>query len=96
MITVWAWENMGLLDNISGRRLYRQGMDKSVMEIACSDEPWAVDERWEKIRYGWYFGNDELRDEMIAAMDGVMERKRRDSFYLGGILLHNTVNRLIN
>ena len=62
---------------------YQEMIQKRVVEIQYSDEPWAVDERWAKIRRGWCFGNDEFRDEMVAALDGVMKGKRRDSF--GGV-----------
>ncbi len=42
-----------------------------------------VDESWDKIRRGWCFGSDEFREQMVEALDGVMARKRRDSF--GGV-----------
>jgi len=72
--------NMGLGDNRSGRQRYRYALQKRVTEIAYSDKPWLADERWAKIRRGWYFGSDDFRKEMVAALDGVMEGKRRDSF----------------
>jgi len=67
-------------DNHSGRAEYRQYMQKRVLEISCSEKPREVDERWAKIRRGWCFGADEFRHQMIEALDGVMEGKRRDSF----------------
>ena len=76
-------ESTGFSDTPTGLRRYQEMMQKRVVEIQYSDKPWAVDERWEKIRRGWCFGSDQFRDEMVAALDGVMEGKRRDSF--GGI-----------
>jgi hypothetical protein len=55
-------------------------MRKRVLEIAVSENPHAVDERWVKIRQGWCFGGDEFRDRMVKALDGVMEGKQRNSF----------------
>ncbi len=72
--------NMHLEDNISGRIRYRNILQKRVQEIAYSDKPWEIDEDWNKIRRGWYFGSSEFRDELIGALDGVMIGKRRDSF----------------
>ena len=76
-------ECMGFSDTLAGLRQYQEMMHKRVVEIQYSDEPWAVDERWAKIRRGWCFGSDEFRDEMVATLDGVMAGKRRDSF--GGV-----------
>lgn len=72
--------SQGLADDRSGRDRYRQYMRKRVLEIACSDNPQEVDERWMKIRRGWCLGSDEFRNEMIELLDGSMEGKRRDSF----------------
>ena len=71
---------LGFSDDRSGLRKYRQYMQKRVLEILCSDKPWAVDERWAKIRRGWCFGEEAFRNQMIKALDGVMEGNRRDSF----------------
>ena len=70
----------GLMDDRSGRTLYRQLLQKRVVEIACSAKPWEVDEAWAKIRRGWCFGSGEFRDRMTELLDGVMAGKRRDSF----------------
>ncbi|MDK2964091.1 MAG: REP-associated tyrosine transposase [Verrucomicrobiota bacterium] len=70
----------GLSDDRAGRERYRQLMRKRVLEIAVSENPHAVDERWVKIRQGWCFGGDEFRDRMVKALDGVMEGKQRNSF----------------
>jgi len=72
--------NYGLCDNRSGRAHYRQLIQKRVLELSESDTPWNVDEQWAKIRRGWCFGGEAFRDQMIEALDGVMEGKRRDSF----------------
>lgn len=70
----------GLFDDLSGRTRYRQIMQKRLLEIAESETPWNVDERWAKIRRGWCLGGDEFREEMVKHLDEVMAGKRRDSF----------------
>jgi REP element-mobilizing transposase RayT len=72
--------NLGLSDDRAGREGYRRYMQKRVLEIAGSEVPRDTDERWAKIRRGWCFGGDGFRDQMVQALDGVMEGKRRDSF----------------
>ena len=72
--------NFGLPDTRAGITHYRQLIQKRVLDISESDTPWNADEKWSKIRRGWYFGGEEFRDKMIQALDEVMEGKRRDSF----------------
>lgn len=71
---------LGLEDDRSGRTLYRQCLQKRVAEIAGSQRPWDLDERWTKIRRGWCFGTEEFRERMTGLLDGAVEGKRRDSF----------------
>ena len=75
-----ALGNLGLADNRSGRKEYGRYMQKRVLEIACSEKPGEVDERWAKIRRGWAYGGDDFRVRMQEMLDGVMEGKRRDSY----------------
>jgi hypothetical protein len=83
--------NFGLADDRSGRERYHRIMQKRVLEMSGSETPWNVDERWAKIRRGWCFGGDEFRDEMVAALDGVMAGKRRDSFVGAEARNHDTL-----
>lgn len=76
----WTLERLHFQDKPSGLAGYRRYMQKRVLEISCSENPWDVDERWAKIRRGWCFGDDPFRNQMMNALDGVMEGKRRDSF----------------
>ncbi|MCF7849338.1 MAG: transposase [Kiritimatiellales bacterium] len=82
---------MELLDDSSGRARYEEAMQKRVLETACSETPWDVDERWTKIRRGWYFGSDGFRDRMVEALDDVMDGKRRDSFVGGEVNRHDVL-----
>ena len=75
-----ALGNLGLADNRSGRKEYGRYMQKRVLEIACSEKPGEVDERWAKIRRGWAYGGDDFRVRMQELLDGVMEGKHRDSY----------------
>lgn len=72
--------NLALLDNSAGRDTYRGIMQKRVVEIACSENPWEADKRWADIRKGWCVGGDEFRSRMVEALDNVLKEKRRDSF----------------
>ena len=72
--------NFGWQDDRVGRDGYLLYMRKRVQEIACSQTPWAVDERWENIRGDWCLGGDEFRDQMIERLDGVIRGKRRESY----------------
>lgn len=87
----WTLGNIGGTDSVSGRTRYRNVLQKRVLEIAHSEKPWDVDERWAKIRRGWYFGSDEFRDQMVEALDDVMKGKRRDSFCGIGSKRHDTL-----
>ncbi|MBM4152451.1 MAG: transposase [Kiritimatiellaceae bacterium] len=80
LVTERTFGSFGWIDDPSGRENYRLYIQKRVSEIAETDKPWEADERWSKIRRGWCFGGDGFRDAMVAALDGVMAGKRRDSF----------------
>ena len=75
-----ALGNLGLSDDPAGREEYSRYMQKRVLEIACSEKPGEVDERWAKIRRGWAYGGDDFRARMQEVLDGVMEGRRRDSY----------------
>ena len=80
---------LDLEDEPSGRARYQQHLQKKVLEIACSDKPWEVDERWAEIRRGWCFGSETFRDEMSGKVSGVLAGKRRDSFSGDEVLKHD-------
>ncbi len=86
-----ALGHLGLADTATGRAKYRQYMERRILEIASSDKPWDADKRWAKIRRGWYFGSNEYRDELVEALDGVVEGKRRDSFVGDETRRHDTL-----
>ena len=72
---------MGLGDDKRGRDGFRRAMRKRVAEIAGSDNPMEVDECWNSIRRGWFFGSDGFRDELLDKRDGVIGIKgKRESF----------------
>ena len=71
---------LGLSDNRAGRQEYCRYMQKRVLEIACSDTPGEVDERWAQIRQGWAFGGDDFRSQLQEVLDGVMKGNRRESY----------------
>lgn len=70
----------GLGDTPLGRQKYRRMMEKRMLEMQFSAEPWKVDEAWNHIRRGWCFGDKEYREEMAASLGGIMKSRRRESF----------------
>lgn len=71
---------LALLDTPTGLKTYSEIMQKRVVEISCSDNPWEADKRWEGIRKGWCVGSEEFRNRMVEALDNVLKERRRDSF----------------
>jgi hypothetical protein len=72
-------ENLGFADDPSGRARYQQMMKKRVLEVAQSDHPRDVDEKWEGIRRGWCFGTDEFREELMPYIKNTVKGVRKDS-----------------
>jgi hypothetical protein len=81
-------------DDPQGRRRYREHMGKRVVEIACSDRPWEVDERWARIRRGWCLGGEEFRDALLGRL---APGGCRESFSGDAMRLHdeNEAERLV-
>lgn len=71
---------LGLSDTPSGRRNYRAAVERRVLEMRHSDEPWTADEEWTRIRRGWCFGDSEFRKEITERLAGTLKSKRRESF----------------
>lgn len=61
--------SFGLTPDRNGLTAYKKQMQKRVLEIALSEKPWAIDERWDHIRRGWYFGSDEFKDQILEKID---------------------------
>lgn len=81
--------NLGLPDDSPGRVKYRQMMQKRVLEVAQSDHPQDVDEKWEHIRRGWCFGTDEFREKLMPHIKGAARGVRRDSLEGGALRSHD-------
>ena len=71
---------VGLSDTPSGRQAYRMRLEKRVLEMQHSSEPWKVDEAWGKIRRGWCFGDESFRDKINQRLDGNLVSNKRESF----------------
>lgn len=80
---------VGHADSPHGRRAYRASIEKKVLEMSLADQPWLVDEAWQKIRRGWCFGDEPFREEMKGRLDGVMESVHRESLSGEGVRLHD-------
>ena len=78
---------MGLEDTPSGRRGYREYMQKRVVELAESDNPKELDSSWAKIRRGWYLGTDQFKTDMLERIEGLSGK--RESFSGDEVRLHD-------
>ncbi len=81
----------GLKDTPAGRRGYRSMMERRVLEMQHSSEPWKVDEAWSRIRRGWCFGDSGFRKAMLEHLDGALESKKRASFSGEEVRQHDEV-----
>jgi len=84
-------ESCGFTDSESGRRAYRALMDKKVAEMGAVPEPWLFDERWDKIRRGWCFGEEAFRQEMDDRLGGTLDGKKRESFSGDAVCRHDCI-----
>lgn len=73
----------GLKDNKSGRDSFRRIMQSRVKEIAASESPHEADDRWAKIRRGWYYGSEEFKEELLEKLDDVIGVKGKRESYDG-------------
>ncbi|MCF7849131.1 MAG: transposase [Kiritimatiellales bacterium] len=71
---------LNLKDSPNGRKGYHAYIQKRLLEMRHSAEPWKADEEWKNIRRGWCFGDDQFRKDMVERLDGALESNRRDSF----------------
>ena len=70
--------SFGLSADRTGLTAYKKQMQKRVLEIGLSENPWAIDDQWDHIRRGWCFGTDEFKEEMLERID--LSSGQRDSF----------------
>jgi len=82
-------EECGFSDSARGQKAYRFMIEKRLLEMKLSNQPWLVDEVWQKIRRGWCFGDDSFRNEMEERLDGVLNSAKRESFSGEGIRRHD-------
>lgn len=78
-------------DDAQGRREYAKYMQARVLEIACCEDPSEYDVRWREIRRGWCLGGEAFRKDLLERLDGVMGRRRRESFSGEQALGHDEV-----
>ena len=79
----------GVDDTHMGRAWYRQYIQQRVEEIAGSNDPYRLDPNWSKIRYGWYFGSDSFRNNLLDKLDVFRSKRKRSSFSGPVIRMHN-------
>ena len=71
---------LGLADDPSGVAAYRDFLEKRVLEMACSETPWNVDERWADVRRDGVYGSERFRESMQERLDEVMAGGKRCSY----------------
>ncbi|MEA2069634.1 MAG: hypothetical protein U9P12_10565 [Verrucomicrobiota bacterium] len=54
-----------------------------------SNNPWLIDEVWQRIRRGWCFGDEPFRKEMEKRLGGALETAKRESLSGEGIRRHD-------
>lgn len=69
-----------LYDTAKGRRNYRLLMEKRLLEMRHSKEPWKADREWDRIRRGWCFGDEGFRNEMEEVLGETLPFAKRESF----------------
>lgn len=80
---------LGLSDTPGGRRNYRATVERWILEMQNSAEPWTVDEEWSQIRRGWCFGDNAFRKALTERIGGTLKSKRRESFSGSEIKQHD-------
>lgn len=74
---------LDLADTPHGRGRHYQYMQRRLLEIAMSDAPWDVDERWAEIRSGWCYGPESFKAEMQERLDKVVGYQGNRQSYSG-------------
>ena len=65
------FDNLCLNNDSSGRRKFKTIMQERVIEISRNANRGDIDERWKRIRRGWYFGGDAFRDLLLDKLGGL-------------------------
>ncbi len=80
---------LNLRDTSAGRARFGEYMIKRVLEVRYADKPWEADERWKKIRRGWYFGGEDFRGRMLEGIARVLSGDDGTPFGGEAICQHN-------
>lgn len=81
--------NLGLQDTPSGRKRFASHMTKRILEVQHADKPREADERWQRIRRGWYLGGDDFRMQIIDRIESVVAKDRGTAFGGESIQYHH-------
>jgi len=74
--------NFQWLDNRRGLDAFQLMLEKRALEVYSSEHPMHFDERWKKIRRGWYLGDHDFGKKMEELVDERISQYDRRS-YLG-------------
>ena len=80
---------LDLKDTPAGRARFAEYVTKRVLEVRHADKPREADERWKKIRRGWYFGGADFRDRMLEEISGVLRGDAGTPFGGEAVRRHN-------
>ena len=80
---------LDLKDTPAGRARFAAYMTKRVLEVRHADKPWEADERWRKIRRGWYFGGVDFKGQMLEGISAVLSGDAGTPFGGEAVRQHN-------
>lgn len=80
---------LDLKDTPAGRARFAAYMTKRVLEVRHADKPWEADERWRKIRRGWYFGGVDFKGQMLEGISAVLSGDEGTPFGGEAVRQHN-------
>jgi REP element-mobilizing transposase RayT len=67
-------------DSPASRRQYRQWVQLRAREVVSEAGAQELEEEWNKLRRGWYHGNEDFRDRLLGRVESAVSGKQRDSF----------------
>jgi len=67
-------------DNASGRRKYADYMTENLLQFMNSEKSMHFQEKWEKIRHGWYLGDNAFKEELLNRAGIIFKGKNSDSY----------------
>ena len=81
--------NLGLRDGSRGRKSYRDYIEGRIRELRTKSGRKAFRTEWKPIRFGWFVGAEEFRDQLLKRLDKAVEGNQRASYSGESIRQHD-------